>query len=275
MTKVCGICPHHCHLLEGQVGLCHARVNKEDQIVCDNYGKLTGLALDPIEKKPLRHFYPGSKILSVGSYGCNLKCPFCQNCDISMVDGKHLDLIETTCEDLVKKAQELIKQGNIGIAYTYNEPLIGYEFVRDCAKIAKKEGLKNVVVTNGYICEEPLMALLPHIDALNIDLKAFTDPFYRKLGGDLETVKRSIKLAAAQSHVEVTTLVIPGENDSAEEMEELSKWIAGINPEIPLHISRFFPRWQMQDKEATTVKSVYDLAQIARRHLKYVYMGNC
>jgi pyruvate formate lyase activating enzyme len=275
MRVECVICPHHCKIEEGHIGLCNARMNKNGQIVSNNYGKLTALALDPIEKKPLYHFNPGSKILSVGSYGCNLNCPFCQNCDISMVDGTKIDTAEIGCEELVGKALELRGRGNIGIAYTYNEPLIGYEFVRDCATIAKENNLKNVVVTNGYICEEPLKELLPVIDAFNIDLKGFTEQFYHKLRGDLATVKRTIELAAAECHVEVTTLIIPGENDSEEEMEALSGWLASIDPKIPLHISRFFPRWQMQDKEATSVKLVYRLAEIARKNLHNVHEGNC
>jgi pyruvate formate lyase activating enzyme len=196
-------------------------MNRNGEIVSENYGKLTGLALDPIEKKPLYHFHPGSKILSVGSYGCNLNCPFCQNCDISMVGGNEIETAEVTCEELVEKGLSLKSRGNIGIAYTYNEPLIGYEFVRDCAALARKSGLKNVVVTNGYICEEPLIKLLPLINAFNIDLKGFTEEYYHKLRGDLATVKRSIEVASEKSHVEVTTLVVPGENDSEKEMEEL------------------------------------------------------
>jgi pyruvate formate lyase activating enzyme len=250
-------------------------MNKNGKIISNNYGKLTALALDPIEKKPLYHFYPGSKILSVGSYGCNLNCPFCQNCDISMVEGTEIDTAEIGCEELVRKALDLRGRGNLGIAYTYNEPLIGYEFVRDCATFAKENNLKNVVVTNGYICEEPLKELLPVIDAFNIDLKGFTERFYHKLRGDLATVKRTIELAATECHVEVTTLIIPGENDSEEEMEALSGWLASIDPKIPLHISRFFPRWQMQDKEATSVELVYRLAEIARKNLRNVHEGNC
>ncbi|HHV09299.1 MAG TPA: AmmeMemoRadiSam system radical SAM enzyme [Clostridiales bacterium] len=275
MKVQCEICPHHCKLEEGHIGLCRARLNRNGRIISENYGKLTAVALDPIEKKPLYHFYPGSRILSVGSYGCNLKCSFCQNSDISMTGGNDIPVQETACEELVKKALLLQERGNIGIAYTYNEPLIGYEFVRDCAKLAHQHRLKNVVVSNGYICEEPLKQLLPWIDALNIDLKCFTEAYYHELGGDLATVKRSIEIASEKSHVEVTTLIIPGENDSDEEMEELSGWLAGISPEIPLHISRFFPRWQMQDREATPVKRVYHLAQVARKHLKFVYEGNC
>jgi len=275
MKATCRICPHHCSLEEGQLGLCRARINKKGEVVCENYGKLTAIALDPVEKKPLYRFYPGSKILSIGSYGCNLNCPFCQNCDISMASGRDIETTQVSCQALVDKALALRERGNIGIAYTYNEPLISYEFVMDCARLAKEQGLKNVVVTNGYICEEPLSRLLPLIDAFNIDLKGFTAGYYRKLRGDLETVKRSIELAAKTTHVEVTTLIVPGENDSDEEIEQLSAWLAGINPEIPLHITRFFPRWRMMDKEATPVRQVYHLAQLARKNLKYVYEGNC
>lgn len=274
MRVQCEICPHHCKIEEGHVGLCKGRSNSNGRIISDNYGKLTAMALDPIEKKPLYHFYPGSQILSVGSYGCNLKCPFCQNCDISMVGKDEIDTAIVSSEELVYKALSVRNRGNIGIAYTYNEPLIGYEYVRDCATLAKEKGLKNVVVTNGYICEEPLQELLPVIDAFNIDLKGFTEEYYHKLRGDLETVKRSIEVASKRCHVEVTTLIVPGENDSMEEMEELSGWLAGVDENIPLHISRFFPRWQMQDRDATPVKQVYRLAEIARRKLNYVHEGN-
>jgi Pyruvate-formate lyase-activating enzyme len=275
MRVECTICPHHCKIEEGHTGLCRGRKNRDGKIISDNYGKLTAVALDPIEKKPLYHFYPGSKILSVGSYGCNLRCPFCQNSDISMTCGEAIETEQIFCEELVRKAINLRDRGNIGIAYTYNEPLIGYEFVRDCSALARQQQLKNVAVTNGYICEEPLRELLPLLDALNIDLKGFTEEYYQKLGGDLETVNRTILIASEKCHVEVTTLIVPGENDSEQEMELLSTWLAGLNPEIPLHISRFFPRWQMRDKEATPVKKIYHLAEIARRNLKYVYEGNC
>ncbi|MBH1941911.1 AmmeMemoRadiSam system radical SAM enzyme [Mobilitalea sibirica] len=275
MKLECEICPHHCKLNEGQIGICHGRINKNGKVVSENYGKITAIALDPIEKKPIYHFYPGSRILSVGSYGCNLNCPFCQNCDISMSGGDEYPGDIVSPGELVNKALELQSRNNIGIAYTYNEPLIGYEYVYDCSVLAKQKGLKNIVVTNGYINEEPFRKLLPHIDALNIDLKGFTDAFYRELRGDLETVKRSIEMAAKNCHVEVTTLVIPDKNDSEEEMEALSRWIAGLHPEIPLHISRFFPRWKMQDKESTPIKTIYHLAKVARKHLKHVYEGNC
>ncbi|MBP1753657.1 MAG: hypothetical protein H6Q59_55 [Firmicutes bacterium] len=275
MRTECRICPHHCNIEEGHLGMCNARRNQSGEIISDNYGRLTSVALDPIEKKPLYHFHPGSKILSIGSYGCNLSCPFCQNCDISMVGKDDIETEEVTVSEIVNMAKTLHSKGNIGIAYTYNEPLIGFEFVRDCAKAANEQGLKNVVVTNGYICEEPLGELLPYIDAFNIDLKCFTEEFYHKLRGDLATVKRTIELAAANTHVEVTTLIIPGENDSEEEMLELSGWLAGLSPDIPLHISRFFPRWKMQDREATPVAKVYHLAELARRNLRFVHEGNC
>lgn len=275
MKVTCEICHHHCKLEEGQIGLCRARKSHDGKIICENYGKLTGFALDPIEKKPLRRFYPDSKILSVGSYGCNLRCPFCQNSEISMTDGEHIQTVEVSPEALVEKALELVPKGNIGIAYTYNEPLVGYEYVRDCTQLAKERGLKNVVVTNGCICEQPLKELLSYIDAMNIDLKGFTEDFYKMVGGDLKMVKRTIQLAAESCHVEVTTLVIPAENDSEEEMNALSKWLASVNPEIPLHVSRFFPCWKMTDRNPTPVETVYRLAEVARENLRYVYVGNC
>lgn len=192
-----------------------------------------------------------------------------------MAGGENIETVNTAPQALVEQALGLKPRGNIGIAYTYNEPLVGFEFVRDCASLAHVQGLKNVVVTNGFICEEPLVALLPLIDAMNIDLKGYTEHFYHTIGGDLSTVKRSIELAAKNCHVEVTTLVIPGENDSEQEMDSLSRWLASVRPDIPLHISRFFPRYKMTDGSATPVDTVYRLAEVARRNLQYVYEGNC
>ena len=232
------------------------------------------MALDPIEKKPLNRFLPGSYILSVGSYGCNFRCPFCQNSGISMTSGEIINTEKVMPETLVNMALSLTNKGNIGIAYTYNEPMISYEYVMDSARLAKEKGLKNVVVTNGYICERPLLELLPFIDAMNIDLKAFSDNFYKKVRGDLETVKRTISLAAKQCHVEITTLIIPDENDGENEMKELSSWIASVNPDIPLHVTRFFPRWLMRSKKPTPVEKIYRLTEIARENLRYVYEGN-
>ena len=275
MKALCELCFHHCALDEGQTGLCRARACQDGKIVSLNYGKLTSLALDPIEKKPLRRFHPGSLILSVGSFGCNLRCPFCQNHEISMAGDSGIPTVEVSPEQLAAKAAELVPQGNIGVAYTYNEPLIGYEYVQDCASLVHEQGMVNVLVTNGSVEEEPWRALLPLIDAVNIDLKGFTPSWYRKLGGDLETVKRSIALAAERCHVEVTTLLIPGENDSEEEIRELARWLASVSPEIPLHLSRFFPRYQMTDRPPTPVEQVYRLTETAQRYLSYVYTGNC
>ncbi|MHB1315721.1 MAG: AmmeMemoRadiSam system radical SAM enzyme [Christensenellales bacterium] len=276
MSKVmCTICPHHCCLDENETGFCRARSNIGGTVTAVNYGLVTSIALDPIEKKPLYHFYPGSTILSVGSFGCNLRCPFCQNHEISMKGLSQAQTREILPGELVAMAVSLKNQGNIGIAYTYNEPLVGYEYVRDCAALARKSGQKNVLVTNGYICGKPLLKLLPDIDALNIDLKAFSDGFYKKISGDLETVKNTIRLASDRCHVEVTTLIIPGENDGEEEIRKLAQWLGSIRNDIPLHLTRFFPRYQMRDKNMTDAANLYALAKIARESLRFVHTGNC
>ena len=274
MSLKCDICFHHCELDEGRTGLCRARANRGGQIVPLNYGRLTSLALDPIEKKPLRRFHPGRLVLSLGSFGCNLRCPFCQNAEISMA-GAEFPARDYSPEALVQLALALRPRGNLGLAYTYNEPLVGYEFVRDCAAMVREAGMFNVLVTNGTIEEAPWRALLPLIDAVNIDLKGFTEAWYRRLGGDLETVKRSIALAAEACHLEVTTLVVPGCNDGEDELRALSGWLASLSPDIPLHISRFFPRHRMNDLRPTPVDTVYRLAAVARERLRYVYTGNC
>ena len=286
MTK-CDVCFRHCNIEEGKLGFCGARTCIDGKVIQANYGRITSLALDPIEKKPLNRFNPGSLILSAGSYGCNLRCPFCQNYEISWSEeawkfAKTADVC--TPEDLARTAAYYQNQGNIGIAFTYNEPLIGYEFILDTAKLIKELGMKTVLVTNGTAELNVLEKLAPYIDAMNIDLKGFTDRYYREvLKGDRKMVMDFIARAAQICHVEVTTLIIPGENDSEEEMDTLSSWIAGLTDEhgkrigqtIPLHISRFFPRFHMQDRRATEVKLVYRLAEVARRNLTYVYTGNC
>ena len=275
MKVICELCPRYCTLEEEQLGFCHGRKNHNNQIICENYGKITSIALDPIEKKPLRQFFPSSKILSVGSYGCNLRCAFCQNYSIAQVSGDSINTAYVSPETLVNKAFELKSQGNIGIAYTYNEPLIGYEYVLDCAKLAHKHGLKNVLVTNGYICHEPFEKLLPYIDGFNVDLKGFNPEFYKIVGGDLDAVKENIMIASKKSHVEVTTLIIPDLNDSPNEIEKEALWLKSVSPNIPLHISRFFPCYQMTDKNPTPVETIYLLASIAAKHLNFVYTGNC
>jgi pyruvate formate lyase activating enzyme len=247
--------------------------------VADSYGKLTALALDPIEKKPLARFRPGSMVLSAGSYGCNLACPFCQNSDIARAHGGNNlapRLQTNTPAQLIETALSLKNRGNIGIAYTYNEPLINYEFVSDTARLAHEAGLLNVIVTNGYINEGPLAALLPHLDAANIDLKGFTQAFYDRLGAPrgLATAKRSIELAARVIHVEVTTLIIPGLNDSADEIERLATWLASINPQIPLHLTRFHPAYRMLNVPPTPRETIHTLIRVASQHLQTVLPGN-
>ena len=265
---------HHCLLQPGQIGRCRARKNENGKSRPVNYGRLTALALDHIEKKPLAMFAPGSRILSAGSFGCNLSCPFCQNYEISMCEEEP-ETVYVSPERLAEKALELQRQGNIGVAYTYNEPLVGYEYVRDTAALVRRAGMKNVIVTNGSVTEEVLEEILPFTDAMNIDLKGITDAFYRSLGGDLETVKRFIKRAAPACHVELTTLIVPGENDSEGQMEQLAAWVAGVDDKIPLHVTRFFPRWKMTDRPSTKVETVCRLADVAGRHLKHVFTGNC
>ena len=275
MKEICTLCMHRCALSEGQYGRCRARKNEKGRIICANYGKLTALMLDPIEKKPLRYFFPGSRILSVGSFGCNLACPFCQNHEISMASPASAEYREISPEALTALALRCRDQGSIGLAFTYNEPLVGYEFVRDTARLAHSQGLKNVLVTNGSAHLSILEELLPYIDAMNIDLKGFSSAYYRRLGGDLETVLAFIRRAAKDCHVELTTLIVPGENDSEEEMEREAQWIASIDPKIPLHVTRFFPRYRMQDREATDVGRILRLKVIAGRQLAYVCTGNC
>lgn len=277
MKTVCQVCMHHCQLEPGQKGLCRARKNISGVISCENYGRITSLALDPIEKKPLKRFHPGSMILSVGSYGCNLRCPFCQNHEISMADFDCHEIPYLPPQALRDEAMACRKLGNIGVAFTYNEPLVGWEYIRDTARLVKESGMKNVLVTNGTASLHVLEELLPFIDAMNIDLKGFREEYYRKLGGSLAVVKEFILRAARNCHVELTTLIVPGENDGTEEMEEEAAWIASINPlcEIPLHVTRFFPQYQMTDRAATDVGEVYRLAETARKYLKYVFVGNC
>lgn len=277
MKTICQTCMHRCALEPGQAGLCGARKNEGGQVICENYGRITSLALDPIEKKPLRDFRPGSMILSVGSYGCNLRCPFCQNHEISMAHGGAFETEYVSPEQLADLAlfwKERKRAGNVGVAYTYNEPLVGWEYVRDTARLVREYGMVNVLVTNGTASPEVLEELLPWMDAMNVDLKGFREEWYRKLGGDLETVKDFIARAAESCHVELTTLIVPGENDSPEDVEAQARWISGIRPTIPLHLTRFFPQYRMRDREATDVGQLYRLARMAGKYLEKVYVGN-
>ena len=275
----CKVCFRHCKIEEGKYGFCGVRTCKDGAVVPENYGWLTAIALDPIEKKPLNRFYPGSKILSVGSYGCNLRCPFCQNSDISWSDQVEISKRESryvSPEELTNIALELKPKGNIGVAFTYNEPLISYEYALDTARLLHKVGLKSVLVSNGMAEASTVGDLFEYVDAMNIDLKGFTNHYYEDLlKGNRQMVMNFIEEAVKHCHVELTTLVIPGENDSEEEIYELSKWISNLGEDIPLHISRFFPRFKMMDRDATPVEKVYRLKEVAEKNLKYVYTGNC
>lgn len=274
-VAVCPVCMHHCKLKPGQWGFCRARKNEGGVIVCKNYGRVTALALDPIEKKPLALFHPGSMILSVGSFGCNLRCPFCQNYEISMADTADVRNRYLSPQELADTAEQYESRGNIGAAFTYNEPLIGWEYVLDTAKLLKERGMQCVLVTNGSFSLSVLDRLLPFVDAMNIDLKGFREEYYRKLGGSLSVVKEFIAYAAEGCHVELTTLIVPGENDALSDMEKEAKWIASVGENIALHVTRFFPRYQMQDRQATDVRRVRQLAETAGKYLQNVFVGNC
>ncbi|HBR08106.1 MAG TPA: AmmeMemoRadiSam system radical SAM enzyme [Clostridiales bacterium] len=271
---ICPVCFRHCRLREGQLGFCRGRKNEGGKSICENYGKLTSIALDPIEKKPLARFFPGSLILSVGSFGCNMDCPFCQNDSISCADEQTADWRYMPPEELAALAQELRPRGNIGVAFTYNEPMIGFEYVRDTARLVREAGMKNVIVTNGAFCAETLDEVLPYTDAFNIDLKGYTESCYKELGGDLETVKAFIRRAARRAHVELATLVVPGGNDSESEMRDMAGWIASVDRAIPLHITRFFPRRKYAGRRPTDVALLHRLAEIAKERLDTVLIGN-
>ena len=276
----CNVCHNKCNIAEGRIGACLARTCRDGKVVPYNYGMMTSIALDPIEKKPLNLFHPGSYIVSVGSYGCNLRCPFCQNHEISYDLEDSLPCKYLAPSELADIAVDYKDQGNIGVAFTYNEPLVGYEYVVDAAKEVHQRGMKTVLVSNGCASKEVCEEVSEHIDAMNIDLKGFTDEYYEKvLHGNRQLVMDFIAHAATKCHMEVTTLVVPGYNDTAEEMARLSDWIAGLNggkgkETIALHISRYFPRFHM-DTPATDVNKIYHLADIARKNLDNVFTGNC
>ncbi len=268
----CLLCPKGCVIGNGQRGDCRVRLNRNRVLYTLNYEKITSLALDPIEKKPLYHFLPSSKILSIGTFGCNFFCPFCQNWEISQALESDVPTKTLSIEDLAIYAGEY---GSCGVAYTYNEPSIWYEFIKDSAPLVKERSLKVVLVTNGYINPIPQKELLPYIDAMNIDLKAFSDDFYVKYtGGHLLPVLRSIEAAYnAGVHIEITNLLITGLNDSPEMIKKLIDWVHHLDPAIPLHFSRYFPAYKMTIPETPVehVKMAYNMAQ---EKLHYVYMGN-
>jgi len=270
----CLLCPHRCSLKDGARGFCRARKNEGGRLFSLNYARCTSYALDPTEKKPLYHFYPGSYLLSLGTTGCNLKCGFCQNWTISQSDA---ETVRITPEDAVEMARAGRRRGVpcVGIAYTYSEPLVWYEYVMDVSRLARAEGLVNVLVTNGYICEEPLRELLPYIDAMNVDVKSMDESFYAKVcKGDPGPVRRTVEIARERGcHVEITNLIIPGYNDSDEIIERLVDWVASIDARMPVHFSRYFPQHRFSDPP-TPVETLSRARRIARRRLDYVYIGN-
>ncbi len=265
----CELCPVGCVIAEGKIGVCMGRQNTNGVLYAINYGNAVSIAIDPIEKKPLYHFHPGTTILSTGPNGCNLKCENCQNWSISQMKSPTEFISPENMVDLA------LKYKSLGIAYTYTEPVIWFEYIVDTAKMAKEKSLKNVLVTNGYICEKPLIQLLPLIDAFNVDVKSMEDDFYRKIcKGKVGPVIRTVELAVKNgTHVEITNLIIPTLNDSEEQIRKLVNWVAGLDDRIPLHFSRYFPAYktELPPTPISTLKKVYDLA---KEKLKHVYVGN-
>ncbi|HSV95516.1 MAG TPA: AmmeMemoRadiSam system radical SAM enzyme [Spirochaetota bacterium] len=265
----CALCPHNCSLTDGKSGICGVRTNIGGTLFSDNYARVSSIAMDPIEKKPLYHFHPGSSILSIGTVGCNMKCSYCQNWHISQNTAASTSYYEPSA--VVRSAA---RQGSVGIAYTYSEPIVWFEYVMDCAKEARKAGLKNVLVTNGFINPGPLDELLGLVDAMNIDLKTFRDETYKKYQrGRLQPVLDAITGAHGRCHIELTTLIVTGINDDIEEMRDIMDWIASVDRKMPWHVSRYYPNCR-HDAPATGVGFIMDVCEEARRKLDFVYCGN-
>ncbi len=271
----CLACSHKCLISKGRVGICGVRKNVGNKLYLLVYGKVASMNIDPIEKKPLYHFLPHTKTFSIGTVGCNFKCDFCQNFDISQAPKQGIIFgKEITSEEIIEKA---IQTGCKSISYTYNEPAIFIEFAKDIAKLAKKKKLKNILVTNGYLSKESFDYIKEYIDAMNIDLKSFNDNFYIKYcGGKLKPVLETIKMAHDKGiHIELTTLVIPGLNDSTSELSEIAKFIASVDKDIPWHISRFFPMFRMKNREITPIEILKRAGKIGKKAgLKFVHIGN-
>ena len=275
-TATCTACPHACKLEDGELGRCRSRRGSENVVVPEGYGRITSLALDPIEKKPLARFMPGTTVLSLGSYGCNMDCPFCQNASIAHVGADETDWRIVQPYEAVEVALGLAAQRCVGIAYTYNEPLVNWEFLRDTGQLAHEANLVNVLVSNGMATARVLDEVASLIDAANIDLKCFTDEGYRSLGGNLTAVKHTIRTLAElpSCHLEVTTLVVPGLSDDEEQIDAMARWLAELDSQIPYHLTRFFPRHHMHDAQPTPVRTLHNLAEVARHHLADVMLGN-
>ena len=271
----CQLCPHHCHITDGKTGICRSRRNDGGALMSEVYGKPCALAIDPIEKKPLYHFHPGTTCLSLACTGCNFRCLNCQNHDISQVAPDAVNHYELSPEEVVALCK---KHKCPGIAYTYTEPLTYIEYIIDTARLAHEAGLWNILVTAGYVCQEPLADLLPYLDAANIDLKSFSDDIYMKVsGGHLQPVLDTIlAMHEAGVWVELTNLVIPGINDDMDMIRQMCRWIADNGmAEQPLHFSRFFPRFKMQDIPPTSIEKLKAAKRLAEKEgIKHVYLGN-
>jgi pyruvate formate lyase activating enzyme len=267
----CFLCPHNCVIENGHIGKCNVRTHVDGKLYTINYGEITSASIDPIEKKPLYYFKPKSHIFSVGSFGCNFSCSFCQNHSISQGVTKSEYVTKENLVDTI-----LATNNNIGVAFTYNEPSIWYEYVYDCSKLLKETNPEAsvVLVTNGYISEEPLKQLLPYVDAMNIDLKSFNNKYYKDIcGGSIDPVLRTIHVAAKLCHVEITTLLVTGENDKLEEVEQIAKFLSSINEDIPLHLSRYFPRYK-NTSPPTDINFMKEAEAVARKYLNKVSLGN-
>lgn len=266
---ICHLCPAECRLTEGKAGICGNRFNRNGKLLTDNYGELVTIAVDPIEKKPLYHYYPTYDILSTGPNGCNFACLNCQNWTISQTKVK---TISVSPEKLVDIARQ---HNTFGVAFTYTEPFIWFEYILDCAPLLKKAGLKVVLVSNGYINEKPLDDILQYIDAINVDLKSMRPDFYKQVcKGKVEPVLNNIKkIAASKTHLELTNLIIPQKNDSDEDLNELVDFIADISESIPLHFSAYHPDYKM-NIPPTPLETILRAKSIAQKKLKYVYVGN-
>lgn len=270
----CTLCPHTCTITQGRYGICNMRKNQYGRLIAMTYGVASALATDPIEKKPLYHFYPGKNILSIGSYGCNLKCFFCQNCNISQSEVKSSGENYYAPTSLLEVAAGI--HHNIGIAFTYNEPVVYYEYMLDTAKLFHFNNYNTVMVSNGYINPDPLDRIMPYIDAYNIDLKAFDDHFYKiHTKSRLQPVLNTIKTIHRNGkHIELTLLAIPGLNDDKSHFSSMLNWITDeIGKDCILHISRYFPQYKSSIKP-TPVELLTELYEIASNKLDYVYMGN-
>ena len=271
----CLLCPRKCIIEEGKFGNCHARRNRNGALSSEVFAKISSFNLDPVEKKPLYHFFPGKEILSVGTTGCNMHCVFCQNHTLSQCNNRRPVLIKTLSpEDLHRLVMKT--KNNIGLAFTYNEPSINYEYMMEAARLVKLDNRYTAMISNGYINRDPLEMLLKYIDAFNIDLKGFSESFYKhyskaKLAPVLKTIKR---IAKHQKHLEITNLVIPTINDDEDDFAEMCRWIAGeLGEETVLHLSRYFPRYELS-QYPTPPEVLFNLYDLAKQHLKHVYLGN-